>query len=38
MSIKTNYFDGHTYSAADDRRPWYSLMDDGVFGIATQAL
>lgn len=36
--IKTNYYDGQQYSAADDRAPWASLLDDGVFDAASNKM
>lgn len=38
MSIKTNYFDGQTYTAADDVAPWAALLADGTFGVDTGGL
>jgi hypothetical protein len=35
--IKTNYFDGTGYTAADDVAPWASLLTGGVFDISSGA-
>jgi len=34
MAIKVNYYDGDTYSAADDIEPWNQLLNDGVFAVS----
>lgn len=38
MAIKTSYYDGQSYTAADDVAPWKSLLEDGIFNVASGAL
>lgn len=35
MTIKTNYFDGTSYSAIDAVAPWAALLTDGIFGTSS---